>query len=125
MTVEKLTQAEMDGLQFHPEWEDGRGVYLWYRFDAVVDRDRMLRAELTWNDDFEQVEDELNVVYLDPILLLERNVFGDDDPRRWQTLCSLELEVSQARAREILLAPPTQLLVDYATEFEKLLETRP
>lgn len=122
--MECLTQEEMDGLKFHPEWEDGRGSFMWYRFDSVVDRFRLLRAELTWDDNFETVDDELEIRYCDPILLLELNGIGTDDPGHWETAATREIEITQARAREILLAPPSQLLIDYAEEFKALLESK-
>lgn len=116
--TETLTGRQLDALPFAPGWDDGRTGFEWARFDAVVDRARFLRAEVTWGDNSdelppESIKSNADMVFDKPELRLETNYPDPADPGQWMTLDSTAILLTQALAAEIIAAPPADLLRRY------------
>ena len=109
-----LTRKQIDALPFHPGWDDGRHGFVWCRFDAIIDRERLLRAEVTWDSDG---IDETGTFH-SPELKLEANVLVRDE---WFKDADTVIRITNEQAAGIIAAPPADLLRQYAREIETIL----
>ena len=115
-----LTLAQMLALPHHPGWGDGRTGYQWCRFDAVVDTDRLLRAEITWDDDQDELCDGTVSQFTDPELLLESNRLVENG-QVWQTVNTELIKLTEEDALRLIQLPPAHTLSEFAAEWERLL----
>lgn len=121
-----ITMQQMTEINPHADWDDGRGGYCYYRFDAALsDGPTFLRAELTWADDSEDPkfddspDDEVwpQVLFRDPQLKLETNsLIGSD----MVTYDCVIVNLSDDEAIAIAEADPADLLVKYAEQINQL-----
>jgi hypothetical protein len=116
--TKSMTRSEMALLRPSRKWSDGRVGYEWCRFDAVLDKRRYLRAEVTWDDDSEETGGEPTLFY-SPQLFLETNTPVEAE-RRWQTLDGVVIDLTQEEAVLIVSRPPEELLKTYADKLSQL-----
>lgn len=114
-----LTAEQLRAIPAHPAWSDGRDhSMLFARLDGVVDRERLLRAELTWGDNLEgnadcpdgKATDDASVRYNLPELLFETNRLDPADPGHWIRVDSICLSLTQADAVKVCAMDPSKLL---------------
>lgn len=118
-----MTREQFMALPVHPDWDDGRDGFMWGRLDAVLCPARLLRAELTWDDDGEAVFNAATPSnYHSPQLQLESNrrVPEMSGPGRLETFDHIIIDLADSEAAAIAAAPPLALLTAYAAEFAKL-----
>jgi len=112
----ELSKDEMRSMVVHRGWVDGREGFVFCRLDAVICADRLLRAELTWNDDGESKEDNMPTSYFDPMLTIESNRLDRNDWSRWVTHDAIHIDISGDLAAELASKPPTDVLGQFAAE---------
>lgn len=118
----ELTYEQLMAMPHHPGWADGRGRHEWFRFDAKVEEARMLRAEVTWNDDRDDLDKDRaeDFLFTEPQLLLESNKPGRPGYSPWETLDSVIIDITQEEAARIVASPPSDLLERYAEDWRVL-----
>ena len=120
-----MTPGEIVAIQAHPGWHDGREGFLFCRFDAVVDEARMLRAEITFDDDGDDDDntnpDHAPSRYFDAELYLEANrpcSCCADPGSHWVTIDGHTILIEdKARLADLLATDPRELAVRYADVF--------
>ena len=114
-----MTPQEMDAIQPHAGWSDGRRGYLWCRFDAYLGGSNRLRAEVAWTDDGDDEDNKVGKVtrYYQPELWLETNRLVGDELR---TKDGVLLPVTDEEAVSIVTESPANLLLRYQEQFAKL-----
>lgn len=124
--TELTTPEEIAAITHHPGWDDGREGFLWCRFDAVVSREQLLRAEITWGDnggdDDNDNPDGAPTVYFNPELRLTAETVRPDGS--WKTVADRVIPLINERAFAILDRDPAELLKPYRTDFEWLAQRR-
>ena len=109
----QLTYAEFMAISPDLAWGDGREGYVWPRFDAVLGRSNYLgirlRAEVTWDDGEEEVENVTERLYKDPRLDLQLCRMDDD----CTVIRSVVRPLTAQEAIGIVKASP-QVLIDEA-----------
>jgi hypothetical protein len=118
-----ITPAEMASLMPDARWSDGRTGYLWCRFDALLDRERRLRAEVTWDDDAEFEDNATGepTVYFDAELFLETNrPEMPDGETPWITWDGIAIPLARERAIALVMNDPAAILEAYAGEIAEL-----
>lgn len=119
---DRVTQLEIDSIQHHPGWDDGREGWMWCRFDALLDENLGHRAEITWGDDSESDDydpaDPRPLTYFSPELRLETNTrVAEGRSYRLETLDERIVAVTHSEAVALLMSDPRELLVKYREFF--------
>ena len=117
-----MTPDEIAAIKPHPGWSDGREGYMWCRFDAVVDRKRWLRAEITWGDDLEFKDNENGEVriYFAPELFIETNRPQGPRGQSWVTYDGETINLTKDEAVTLASSDPREILTKYADVISKL-----
>lgn len=120
-----LAWPDMQALRHHTGWVDGRSGFLWCRFDAVIDEVRLLRAEVTWDDNGERehLTTTEACLFHEPELLLERNALGPDG--NWVRRAFILLPLTQTEAAQLIAADPRVLLLTYVEQLAVLQRATP
>lgn len=116
-----VTPDRVFALPHHPKWDDGRKGFVWCRFDALLTTDaRHLRAEITWDDDSEDEDNEEGErrTLFDADLWIETNAVKEND--RLETLDGFHVPLSFDEAARLLTTDPQGLLVTYAERIAQL-----
>jgi hypothetical protein len=113
---EHLSAKEMGEIRPAHGWDDGRAAgFCWCRFDAIIDAARYLRAEITFDDDSEFVDNATGeaTCYFDPELKIESN--NPNVPGcGWQTWDYVSFPISRQDVYEIVMGAPEAVLTRYA-----------
>ena len=118
----KLTKAQMDALVVHPGWKDMREGCLFCRIETMLDRSRLLRAEVTWGDNGDELDDDeypSKLLYSDPELWLETNE-PETKAHGLRTFDGINVSLTQAEAVGLVTGDPAALLTRYAREIARL-----
>lgn len=113
-----MTKDEINALKPHPGWSDGRWGYLWCWFDALIDEERRIRAEITFDDD-----DEGNPSsFFDPELFIEtnRDATPDDKILHLITWDGVVVKLTEEEVVRLIEEDPTRILEEYADQVAKL-----
>lgn len=120
---EPMTLAEIEAIQPHAGWSDGRAGYMWCRFDALLSPEgedpHYLRAEVTWDDD----DLDEPSVYFDPQLKLESNMNHakpGDKHMQLETFDEVSIDLTKDEAIAMIAGDPAVILARYAEEIGKL-----
>ena len=115
---EMVREGELMQLKLHHKWHDGRLGYCFARIEAVLDRRRRVRAEITWLDDAEQQTDGIARVYWAPTLTFETNVY--DDCGAWRRFDAKTIPLTWSKVIELVAADPAGLRTAYFGEIAQL-----
>lgn len=112
----ELTVEAVEALRFDRGWVDGRARYEWCRFDATVDEKLLLRAEVTWDDNYAELS-RAPKAFFNPELLLEVNELKDNC---WSRINHCVISLTTQEARSILLLPPSGLLWRFVEKWREM-----
>ena len=110
-----MNQTEMDAIQPHPTWDDGREGFEWCRFDAYLGGPCELRAEVTW---FDEPSEWGGSLYTKPELCLEMNRRLPDGSL--QTIDQRVIDLTDADAVRLVSQEAAKLLDEYLKVVEEL-----
>lgn len=105
----------MHAIPVHAGWADGRTGFIWCRLDAVIDPARLLRAELTWD------EDEATRRFHTPVLVLEANRReSPGDTESYKTWDTVAVPLADDVAVELMTGDPLAILARYPDQIAQL-----
>ncbi len=115
-----LDAEAMRELRVGEGWEDGREGFVYCRFDAVIDKEKMIRAEVVWLDDEDHDGDGEVTQYFRPSLRIESNRPSADSPDVWEIVDEAIFSLTMQEAVDLVDNPATDILTAYAERIAKL-----